>query len=298
MDNYRASVMMVLAMAGFAMEDMFVKLLSARLPIGQILALLGVLGMSVFWLRLRRAGHALFTRDLMRPVLIIRNAGEVVGAVGFVSALILTDLSSTSAILQAAPLMIMLGAWLFLGEKVGWRRWLAIAVGFVGVMLIVKPGMSGFQPLSVLAVIGVAGLAARDLATRRVPAGIPSDQLSASAFGWMIPTGIILDTALGAPWVTLSPLNAAQLFGAMVMGVSAYSALVIATRVGEASVIAPFRYSRLIFALIIGIAVFGERPDALTLIGAAIIAGAGGFAMWREVVAGRRKLATMPPSGS
>ncbi|MDO5659286.1 MAG: DMT family transporter [Paracoccus sp. (in: a-proteobacteria)] len=298
MENYRASILMVLAMAGFAMEDMFTKLLSARLPIGQIIAMLGLMGMAVFWLRLRHGGGRLFTRDLLRPVLLIRNGGEVIGGVGFISALILTEISSTSAILQAAPLMIMLGAWLFLGESVGWRRWLAIGVGFVGVLLIVKPGMSGFQPLSVLAVIGVAGLAVRDLATRRVPPGIRSDQLSASAFGALVPAGVMLDLVFGTPWVMPDLVNIAQLFGAMIAGVAAYTGLVSATRVGEASVIAPFRYSRLIFALIIGVVIFGERPDTLTLLGAAIISGAGGFAMWREAALRRRKLASLPPAGS
>ncbi|MDO5657828.1 MAG: DMT family transporter [Paracoccus sp. (in: a-proteobacteria)] len=298
MENYRASVLMVLAMALFAIEDMFTKLLSARLPIGQILAMLGAMGMVVFWVQLRREGGALFTRDLLRPVMLVRNAGEVIGGVGFVSALVLTDISSTSAILQAAPLMIMLGAWLFLGESVGWRRWLAIAAGFVGVLLIVKPGMSGFEPLSILAVIGVAGLAARDIATRRVPQHIRSNQLSASAFGALIPAGIAMDLAFGQGWEWPTALNYGQMIGGMIGGVAAYTMLVTATRIGEASVIAPFRYTRLIFALAIGVTLFGERPDALTLTGAAIIAAAGGFAMWREAALRRRKLASIPPGGS
>lgn len=287
MENTRASTLMVLAMAGFAIEDMFVKFLSARLPVGEILTLTGLLGAAVFYVLLRRGGGRFWTRDLLHPVVLIRTLGELIGTLGFVSAIALTELSSASAILQALPLVIVMGAAVFLGESVGWRRWLAIGAGFLGVLMIVKPGLAGFEPLSFWAVIGVVGLAMRDLATRRVPAHIPSDQLSVAAWGVFIVAGPIVGWAFGTPLIRPSGGELAITIAMICAGVAAYATLVTATRVGDAAAIAPFRYSRLIFAMIIGVTVFGERPDFWTLAGAALIATAGGFAMWREARAGR-----------
>ena len=155
---------MVAAMAGFAVEDACIKLIAEVMPVGQILALLGAGGTLVFAALARRSGARLVSRDaLARPVL-LRNLGDVSAAVCFVTALALTPLSSASAILQAAPLAVTAGAALFLGERVGWRRWSAIAVGFAGVLMIVRPGLDGFLPASIFAVLSVAGLALRDVA--------------------------------------------------------------------------------------------------------------------------------------
>ena len=280
--NLRAAGFMIGAMAMFAVEDAAIKTLTARLPVGQVLATLGLLGMAIFWAMLARSGGRLWTRQLLlRPVL-LRNLGEAVGSVGFTSALALTDLSSASAILQALPLALVLGGALFLGERVGWRRWTAILVGFAGVLLIIRPGGAGFQPQSVLALVGVAGLALRDLSTRRMPASVRSHQLSASAFGTLVPAGLALGWAMGTPPVMPTGAEALGLLGCVSFGVMGYAMMVAATRVGEASLIAPLRYVRLIFALGIAVLVFGERPDALTLAGAALIVGSGAFAMWRE----------------
>lgn len=288
MENLRASGLMVLSMALFALEDMFVKLLSSHLPVGQIVMILGGFGGLVFWALLIARGKRLFTRNLLRPAVIIRNAGEVIGTLGFVSALALTELSSASAILQALPLVIVLGAAVFLRESVGWRRWMAILAGFAGVLLIVKPGAAGFSPLSLLAVVGVIGLALRDLTTRGIPSTVPSNQLSASAFLALVPAGAVLMGLTETAFVPVSLMDVLRFMACVAFGVAGYALLVMATRVGEASVIAPFRYSRLVFALIIAVVVFGERPDAMTLVGSAIIVGSGSYAMWREAIRRRR----------
>ena len=189
------------------------------------------------------------------------------------------------------PLTLVLGAALFLGEQVGWRRWSSVAVGFAGVLLILRPGTAAFHPSMLLAVMGVIGLTLRDLATRRIPKGVPSDQLSASAYGAMVPAGLVLAALGGEPAVMPDPLQMTLLLGTLVFGVLGYTALVAASRMGEASVVAPFRYSRLAFALIVALVVFGERPDLPMLLGAALIAGAGGYAMWREAGLRRKPLA-------
>ncbi len=278
---------MVLAMAGFAIEDMFIKQIAGALPVGQILAMLGIGGTLVFGTMALRRGDPLWSRDLLHPAVVLRNLGEVIGTFGFVTALALTPLSSASAILQAVPLAVTLGAALFLKERVGWRRWTAVAVGFCGVLLVIRPGLEGFRPASLFAVQGVLGLAMRDLATRRVPATIGSMQISTYAFAATVPVGLLLLAAMGTAPVAPGPADIARLAGALGIGVLAYTAIVAATRAGEMAVIAPFRYSRLVFALVVAALVFGERPDALTLAGAAVIVGSGLYTLMREAQARR-----------
>lgn len=281
-DNLRGALLMALAMAGFALEDMFIKLLADALPVGQILLFLGLGGAIFFGVIAQRNGQAILSPALLTPAILLRNAAELIGTIGFVLGFVLASLATASAILQAAPLFVTLGAVLFLGEKVGWRRWSAIAVGFFGVLLIVRPGMSAFEPASLFALIGVIGLAGRDLATRVVPRTISSTQISSWAFAMLVPAGLFLMAAMGEAPVLPSPLQAAGLGAALSIGVLAYYALVASMRVGELSFVTPFRYSRMLFALIVAMLVFGERPDALTLLGAAIIVGAGLFTLWRE----------------
>lgn len=288
-DNGRAALFMSASMAMFAVEDAFLKVLTRTMPVWQLLATVGVIAGAVFWLRLVRRGGRLWTRDLLHPMALLRNAGEIVGAICLVTALAVGDLAVTSAILQVLPLTLVLGAALFLGEKVGWRRWMSVAVGFAGVLLILRPGTAAFQPAMLWAVAGVAGLTLRDLATRRIPAGVASDQLSASAYGAMIPAGVVLGMLAGPAPMMPGAVEVALLAGTVVFGVVGYATLVAASRLGEASVVAPFRYTRLAFALVVAAVIFGERPDAATLAGAALIALAGGYAMWREAGLRRRR---------
>lgn len=290
--NARAASLMVLAMACFAGEDALLKLLTRDVPIGQILAFVGLSGMMLFgtWVGFR---EGLRWRDLLHPGVVIRNICEGICAVCFVTALATGDLSIASAILQALPLLMTLGAALFLGEPVGWRRWLSIAMGFLGVLLIVRPGSAAFELGSLLALIATLALAVRDLATRALPASISTGIVTVSAFGAMGFAGVALIFGAGQSVVAVSSMQMAGMLGCLILGLAGYITMVIATRVGEISAIAPFRYSRLIFAIILGITVFGERPDLWTLSGAGLIALAGCYTMWREARLRRAKLATM-----
>ncbi|MBU2358680.1 MAG: DMT family transporter [Alphaproteobacteria bacterium] len=295
MDNLRGSILMVLAMLGFALEDMFIKQMAGALPTGQILAMLGLGGGIVFAIVCRMQCERLLRRDVLHPMVLLRNAGEVFGTLGYVSAVVLTPISSASAIFQATPLFVTLGAALFLQEAVGWRRWAAIAVGFCGVLLIIRPGMDSFRPASLFAVQGVIFLGIRDLATRRIPKTISSMRLSTYAFAVIVPTGLVLMAVVGDRFVLPGSTDLLRVAGSIVAGVLGYYALVTATRLGDMSHIAPFRYSRLVFALIVGVTVFGERPDAATLIGAAIIVGSGTYAALRE---GQRRRASLAAAGA
>ena len=289
-ENFRGAILMVVSMVLFAFEDMFIKLLSAELPFAQVLGLIGLLGFLAFAAMLKLKGGRLFTHDLMRPIVLFRGLMEAVGSIGIVVALALTELSSTSAIMQALPLAIVLGAALFLGEPVGWRRWSAIIAGFLGVLLVIRPGLAGFQPVSLMALLAVLGLAARDIATRRVPAHIHSDQLAASAFFAILVASVLMGLVLGQDFVMPSPRQWLLFLACITVGVGGYALLVAATRLGEASALAPYRYARLVFALILAFLVFAERPDTLTLTGAAIIVASGCYMMWREAALRRRQL--------
>ena len=288
MDNLRGSLMMVAAMAGFAIEDAVIKHLAGSLPVGQIMVLIGLGGALVFGLIAHRQGYSLFVPEFARGAVLLRNLSEMVGAAAFVTAIVLAPLAAVTAILQAMPLAVTLGAALFLGEPVGWRRWSAILIGFAGVLLIVRPGSADFDPASLLAVIAVFALSARDLATRRVPARVHSLQLSGWGFGMVAPAGLLLMVLAGTAPVVPSVANWGWIVGALSAGILAYAALVSATRLGDIAVTTPFRYSRLIFAMAIGLVIFGEIPDAMTLAGSALVVGAGLYTLWRQMLLQRR----------
>lgn len=289
MDNFRGAALMVLSMLGFALEDMFIKLLAEALSVGQILAMLGLGGAIVFGGVVLAQGRRPLSRDMLNLPIALRGLGEILGTMCFVSAIVLTPISSASAILQATPLVVTLGAALFLGEAVGWRRWSAIIVGLMGVLLIIRPGMDSFQVLSLLAVGAVFALAMRDLATRRTPAIFSTMQLSFLGFLVIVPAGLVLMLAQGDGFVLPRGVEWAYFLGGMSIGIFAYYAIVAAMRVGEVSFVTPFRYARLLFALVIGVTVFGETPDALTLTGATVIVLSGIYTVWRE-----RRIGVLP----
>jgi drug/metabolite transporter (DMT)-like permease len=282
MDNLRGAALMSFAMLGFSIEDMFIKLIADALPVGQIVTLLGLGGAIIFAVLTARKKVPLFSRTLFTPAIIIRNIGEVIGTLGFITAIVLTPISSASAILQATPLVVTLGAALFLQEKVGWRRWSAILVGFLGVLLIIRPGFDAFDAKSLFALLGVVGLAIRDLATRKIPNSTSSLQISFLAFLTLVPTGLVLLLFTGETF--LRPAGPVWLLmgSAVALGAVSYYAIVAAMRVGEVGFVTPFRYTRMIFALCVGITVFNERPDTLMLLGAAIVIASGIFTVWRE----------------
>jgi drug/metabolite transporter (DMT)-like permease len=281
MDNFKGMGWMTLSMLAFALADMSIKLLAGALPVGQVIFLLSVPGGVIFAIWARIQGHRWFSPVLlMRPVM-VRNLAEMLATVGFISALALIPLSTLSAVIQVNPLLVTLGAALFLGERVGWRRWLAILVGLFGVMLIIRPGTAGFDASIWLAVIAAIGLSLRDLATRPVPRTVPTTLLSSYSFAFAGLAGLLLTPFFG----TFEPLQPEQLVwlalgSAMVL--VAIFAITSAMRVGDISAVTPFRYSRLVFALIIAYFVFGERPDVWTLIGAAIVVASGLYSFWRE----------------
>jgi len=282
MEHLRGAALMTVAMFGFAVEDALIKGLSGTIPPGQIIAVFGLGGVIAFSIWLKATGQPVFTAEQRAPKVLLRSGFEALGTAFFVSALALIELTLASAIIQATPLVVAMGAALFLGQTVGWRRWAAILVGFFGVMLIVKPGLAGFEPLVLLAVVGMMGLAARDLVTRSLNSPISGPHLSIAAFTVLVPTGLLLCAVWGQSLVWPNTREAGILVLCVFVGMAAYLAIIAATRAGDAAFISSFRYSRMLFALVIGAAFFSEVPDVWTLIGVAIVIAAGLFTLLRE----------------
>ena len=282
MNNLNGILFIIAAMAAFTLEDMFIKRLSGDVPVGQILMLLGLGSGTVFAAAAVYRGDNLFAPAAWRGAAILRTLSEAVGAVAFATALSLVDISTVAAVFQALPLVITMGAALFLGEQVGWRRWSAICVGFVGVLMIVRPGLAGFNPSVILVLVAVLAIAARDLLTRMVDNSVSSAVVSFQAFASVIVAGGLLLVSTGAEPTALDGRQVGMMLGGIVFGVAGYYAIVTATRIGDASAITPFRYSRLLFSILVGVLVFGERPDAMTLGGAALIIVSGLYTFVRE----------------
>ena len=281
MENLRGILFMLLAMAGFALEDLFIKLLSSHLPVSQILFILGFSGTAVFLVIALLTHAPILHRDLLNRPVIVRTLCELFAALFFTSAIALTPLSSVASILMTTPLMVTMGAAIFFGEKVGWRRWTAIMIGFFGVLLVLRPGFDSFMPASLLAVIATIFLAVRDLATRTMQIDISTTTVSIYAFFAMGISGFFAMPFFSA-MVIPSSIEIVYLISAVFVGVIGYYAIVLATRNGDVSVISPFRYSRLVFAMLLSIIILRERPDLLTLSGAAIIVASGIYSFIRE----------------
>lgn len=281
MENLRGIGLMTASMAGFAFADSFIKLTAPAVPVGEILMIIGFGGTVIFAILAHLSGEAVFERDFFSPVVLIKNLGEIVGTFGFVTALALTPISTVSAILQATPLAVTLGAALFMQESVGWRRWSAIFVGLCGVLIILRPGLDGFVPASLFAVLAVVGLSIRDLATRAAPSSLSSIRLGTYGFFAIVPSGAVLLLINGSP-VMPTTAHWANLSAAIILDVIGYYTLTLAMRMGDVSVITPFRYTRILFAIGVGVLVFDENIDTVTLIGIGIIIASGLYTFARE----------------
>lgn len=279
-DNLRGAAFMTAAMAGFAVEDMFLKAAARQMPLGQVILIVGLCGVVTFGLMAARKGEAPVPAAFLHPALLIRSGFEVVGRLFYSLAIALTPLSTASAILQATPLLVVAAAAVLFKEHVGWRRWSAVFTGFVGVLIILRPGLDGFSLLSLLAVAGMIGFAGRDLATRAAPKVLSNRQLGLAGFAMLALAGGILLTMTGGAALP-DAKGFGLLAGTAVFAVLAYHALTSAMRTGEVSFVTPFRYTRLVFAMVLAVLVFHERPDAMTLLGSALIVISGIYALAR-----------------
>ncbi len=281
-DNTRGALLMVASMAAFTFGDTCVKALGGQMPLSQILTIRGLVSTLFIGLLAWRMGA--LRRDVPRRdmvLVLLRAVAEVAAALFFFTALFNMPFANVSALLQMLPLTITLGSALFFREPVGWRRWLAIAVGFGGMLLIVRPGTEGYNIYSLAALCAVACVTVRDLVTRRMSAAVPSLYVTLVTAAAVLVFAAIW--SLFQDWVPVTPRNGALLAGASLFIIGGYTFSVMVMRVGEVGFVAPFRYTSLVLALLLGWLVFDEWPALLSLVGAGIIVATGGFTLWREM---------------
>jgi len=279
-DNLRGASLMTAAMVLFTVNDTAMKAATGTLPVFEAIVIRGamtstvlvILGLSMRGLRMPQGPDRLW--------LALRTIGEVASTFTFLVALKHMQIANLSAIMQCLPLAVTLAAALLFGMPIGWRRLTAILIGFVGVMLIVRPGTDGFDRWSVLGLISVAFVVLRDLATRKLSAELPSQTVAAAAA-----VSVTLSAALVLPVTGVrmpTPTEFAELVLAALFLIGGYLTVVSSMRVGDIAVIAPFRYTSLVAAILLGWVVFHQFPDNLTLLGAAIVVATGIYTFHRE----------------
>jgi drug/metabolite transporter (DMT)-like permease len=290
-DNTRGIAFMAVAMATFTVNDSFMKAATQILPLSQAIVIRGAMTLAALLVLARVMGvRTLHVAQADRKFLGWRTVAELGATITFLTALQHMPLANLSAIMQSLPLAVTLGAAVALREPVGWRRMTAITVGFLGVMLIVRPGTEGFNIWAMMALISVAFVVVRDLTTRKFSSGLPSvtiaiyTSVSVTLMGM---TGLLFED-----WSPVTSATFAMLAGASAMLIVGYLFIVMAMRVGDVAIVAPFRYSSLIWAILIGWLAFDEIPRGLTLLGAAIVVGTGLYTYLREHQLERRIAAT------
>lgn len=285
--NLRGAFLMMASMAAFTFNDACIKATSGALPLFQLLTLRSFLTTVMIFLLARYLG-ALDFRMPRRDwgLVALRSASEVGAAYFFITALLNMPLANVSSILQVLPLTVTLGAAMFFREPVGWRRMLAIVVGFCGMLLIVRPGPDGFNFYAGYALAAVVCVTLRDLATRRMSAQVSS--LTVTFCASVAVLGFSALASLGTQWAPLDTHLTTLLVASSVFVMGGYFFSVQVMRSGDVSFIAPFRYTSLLWALLLGWFVFGDWPDPVTMLGAGIVVASGLFTLYRERASLRR----------
>lgn len=273
-DNRRGIRLMVLSIAAFVANDSLVKLVSETLPAGQLIFVRGVMATLLVLLVARRGGTlTLAVAAGARGWVAVRAAVDALATFAYLLSLFHLPIASATAINMATPLVITLLAVLLLGERVGALRWLAIAGGFAGVLLIIRPSASGFNAWAWLCLFGTVLHAVRDLVTPRIAAAVPSIAVTLATAAAVTALAGAVVAVQG--WVAMTLRETALLAAAAVFLAAGYHLVVRATRIGELSVVAPFRYTGLLIAVALGWVFWGDVPDAVAWAGIALVIGAG-----------------------
>lgn len=269
------------SMAAFTLNDACIKATDGAMPLFQLLTIRSFLSSVMIFLLARRLGALDFRQSRSDwGLIVLRSLSEVGAAYFFLTALMNIPLANVTAVLQMLPLTVTIGAAVFFREKIGWRRMLAITIGFIGMLLIVRPGPDGFNIYAMYALIAVAFVTVRDLSTRRMSPQVPSMLVTLASAVAVLVFSALASTA--TQWEPLDGRLTLLLIGSSLFVVGGYVLSVTVMRVGEVSFVAPFRYTGLLWALILGWLVFGDWPDTVTFVGAAIVVLSGLFTLYRE----------------
>lgn len=279
--NLPGILLMIASMAAFAVADALVKHTSNTMAPSQILLLLMAGGLLVFVALAVFQREKLLHRRALSPVMLLRYVAEVVGMIGMVNALATVDLSIVGAVSQGTPIFVTLCAVIFLSEKISWRRWTSIICGFLGVLIIVRPGGEAFDVTVLWTLVALVGMGVRDLTSAVIPKEIASSVIAAYTMIAAIPFAVAWTLASGLPIVS-DNLDYMVVVPMVVLGSVGYLLIIASMRIAPISVVIPFRYSRVLFLLLLGVVFFGERPDMWTLIGASVVVCSGLYIWWRE----------------
>ncbi len=272
---------MTVSMAGFTLSDAITKFLFDFMNMGELMLVRGVIATALVAMLGWSRGAFDKPAALLHPLIALRVFGEAAATLTFFIGLAAMPLPNVSAIMQALPLAVTAGAAIVYAEPVGWRRWSAVGVGFLGVLLIVRPGTEGFSSASLWILACVFFCVVRDLATKRIPEEIPTLAVSTLTAAAVTGIGAVMILPLGG-WRPIEPGHLGLIAIAAVLLLFGYQFIIMAMRRGDISFVAPFRYTALVWALFLGWLVFSVIPDAMTLTGSAIVVGSGLYMLWRE----------------
>jgi drug/metabolite transporter (DMT)-like permease len=286
--NLKSIILMIAAMGCLTLTDLFIKIASQTLPIGQVMIFYGVGALIVFWLMLRINGEAIQISPLASSAVLFRNVGDLIALNSMFLALVYVPLSTIGAIIQTVPIMVTAAAALFLGEQVGIRRMSAILVGFFGTLLIIQPGASNFDLTAIIALIAAVGMALRDIATKLVRENYSTLLLSFYSCFLFIFSGIIL-LIIGGQTIATDMDDIGILLAIVAAGSSGFFFMTEAIRLGDISVVSPFRYTRLLFSIAAGVLILGEQINTFMVVGSALTILSGLYIWRREIVVGGLK---------
>lgn len=294
-ETVRGILAMLVCCLAFILNDSLVKLAGETMPLGQILFLRGMIASAVIGVVAWRLGAFDGWRRHLSWPLFWRTFGEVAATLLYLSALMHMPIANASTIVQTVPLVITAAGAILFGEKVGIRRWMAILVGFLGIVIIVRPGAEGFNAWSLLTLASVGMIALRDMATRLIPGGTSTVFITAVASIAVMVVGAGFSAT--ETWAPVGAREAAYLVGASGLLLIGYVFVIIATRTGDVSIIAPFRYAFIPYAILVGWLIWGDVPDGLTIVGILIVIGTGIYTFYRERQRAQRLAASSEPAG-
>jgi drug/metabolite transporter (DMT)-like permease len=285
-NNGRAIAAILLGMFGFISNDVLVKLLAEQLPLPTVIFYRGALACFALVLLTWAFGQLRPPPVHGRKMIGLRCVGEIGATVFYLTALTLMPIANATAVLQAIPLIMVGCAAFLLGEAVGWRRWLAVLIGFAGMLLVIQPGPDGYDRTALVAVCALAFLTLRDLSTRFIPHEVPSLMVTLISMIAVTLAGLVWAAISGALVMPDTP-QLIMLAGAALFLSIGFWGITVGMRIGELATVAPFRYSIILWAILFGYLVWGDVPDALRLLGITMIVGSGLFVMYRERVRAR-----------
>lgn len=280
-DNTKGVIFMMVSMFGFVVNDSFMKSLFINYPLIEIIFLRALFCLLLLFIvmKFKRVSIVNYSRTSWN-LMVLRGFAEVMATISFLYALKHLPLPNVTAIIQILPLTVTMAAALFLNESVGLRRWTAIIIGLIGVMIVIKPGTEGFSGYSFYAVLSVVFVTIREIVTRKLPSEVPAIMVT-----FMTALGVTIMSAVSLPFITLKALDATAVIFVCSAGIAiffGYLFSIKAMRVGEISLVSQFRYTGMIWAILLGYVIFNDIPAPNTIIGVLIIVASGLYAFHRK----------------